>query len=616
MSIVGILFAVLGLSFLIFIHELGHYLMAKRAGMKIEVFSIGMGKPIISWNQNGVKWQICYLLFGGYVRIAGMEGEKGKEPYQIKGGFYSKKPIHRLLVAGAGPFVNIVFALFLFAIVYFAGGQMKPFSGHTKVIGAVDKGSQIAEAGITAGDSIISIDDRAYGGFNDVLIQGMLKHKNNVKVVFNHQGEQVIQEKVRLYSPEKNLASKQFPDEWRSMGVLSPANYVISNGFTPLEEEFAPLKDSGLQKNDRIVYVDGETIYSLLQLSDVIGKDIALVTVLRDGKKMHMQVPRIALGDLKLTDAQKNEFIDSKREMNLEGAFATTQFIPFLVSEGLHVQEELSLIDDELVVTEDNSLQKGDKILAVSGINVSTPAEFYEAISSRKCVVIVSNMGEQGVSSLDSDADFLGGLDSQVIAKMESSIGTEQKTSCSGYRFLNVVEVATRGQYLEKANPELIAFYKKKYDKEDFNNFMAKHTLFSGVALKDKEVVYNPHPFAVAGDIMSEMVFSFKGLFTGSISPKHMSGPVGMVKVVHDQSKGSLLTGIYWLGLISLNLGLMNLLPLPVLDGGHICFTLYEMITKKRIKAKTMQKMMMPFIFLLIFFFAYVTFYDVVKVFS
>jgi regulator of sigma E protease len=145
---------------------------------------------------------------------------------------------------------------------------------------------------------------------------------------------------------------------------------------------------------------------------------------------------------------------------------------------------------------------------------------------------------------------------------------------------------------------------------------MSKHTLFSGTLLKDKEVVYNPHPFAVAGDIMSEMVFSFKGLFTGSISPKHMSGPVGMVKIVHDGSKGSLLTGVYWLGLISLNLGLMNLLPLPVLDGGHICFTLYEVITKKRIKAKTMQKMMMPFIFLLIFFFAYVTFYDVIKVFS
>ena len=68
--------ALLGLSFLIFIHELGHYFMARRVGMRIEVFSIGLGKPIYSWMFQGVKWQFCYLPFGGYVQIAG-EKEEG-----------------------------------------------------------------------------------------------------------------------------------------------------------------------------------------------------------------------------------------------------------------------------------------------------------------------------------------------------------------------------------------------------------------------------------------------------------------------------------------------------------------------------------------------------------
>ena len=135
MSIASILFAVFGLSFLIFIHELGHYFVAKWAGMKIEVFSIGMGKPIVSWKKNGVKWQICYLLLGGYVKIAGMEGENGKEPHQIRNGFYSKKPLPRIAVAAAGPAVNIVFALLVFAGIYFYGGQEKPFSQYTKLAG-------------------------------------------------------------------------------------------------------------------------------------------------------------------------------------------------------------------------------------------------------------------------------------------------------------------------------------------------------------------------------------------------------------------------------------------------------------------------------------------------
>ena len=65
--------------------------------MKIEVFSIGLGKPLFSWMHRGVKWQICPLLFGGYVRIAGMDKEGDKEPYEISDGFYAKGPWAHLI---------------------------------------------------------------------------------------------------------------------------------------------------------------------------------------------------------------------------------------------------------------------------------------------------------------------------------------------------------------------------------------------------------------------------------------------------------------------------------------------------------------------------------------
>jgi regulator of sigma E protease len=74
-SILYLALAILGLGFLIFIHELGHYIVARREGMRVEVFAIGFGKPIYSWMFQGVKWQICMLPFGGYVKIAGMQKE-------------------------------------------------------------------------------------------------------------------------------------------------------------------------------------------------------------------------------------------------------------------------------------------------------------------------------------------------------------------------------------------------------------------------------------------------------------------------------------------------------------------------------------------------------------
>src|ERR1700730_4235279 len=95
-NLLHIFFAILGLSFLIFIHELGHYWMARRLGMRVEVFSIGFGTPIYSWERDGVRWQIGWLLFGGYVKIAGMETGEQQDPYAIKDGFFGKKPLDRI----------------------------------------------------------------------------------------------------------------------------------------------------------------------------------------------------------------------------------------------------------------------------------------------------------------------------------------------------------------------------------------------------------------------------------------------------------------------------------------------------------------------------------------
>lgn len=615
MSIASILFAILGLSFLIFIHELGHYYMAKKSGMNIEVFSIGMGKPIFSWMRDGVKWQVCYMLFGGYVKIAGMEGENGKEPYQVMGGFYSKKPIYRLLVAGAGPFVNIVFALLVFAGIYYVGGQEKPFSQFTSVVGSVDPTSHIYEEGIRPGDKILAVNNTPYGGFRDVVMQGMLKNTSSVSIVFDKGNGDLFEEAIKLYSPDRGLVANSFPKEWKTMGVLSPASYVVAGKFSEKEKEYAPLAASGILENDRVVYVDGTIIYSVAQLSEVVNKDIALVTVDRDGEKIHLQIPRVVLGDLKLSEEQRDEFVDYKRDMDLEGAIASTYFIPYLVSEGLYVQDGLSFIEDDREVVE-TKLLSGDKILAVAGMPVATAADFYEAIAERRCLVMVNNKAMENPLWKDADGVFLSGLDKKQIAEMEAKIGDSIEGNVGTYRFLKPSQPVSYKSYLEKTNIEALEKNKKALPPEEYSEIISKQTLFSGMNIKDEKVVYNPGPFTLAKDVLNDIVFSLKALFSGKVSPKHMSGPVGMVKIVHDGSKSSLTTGFYWLGMISLNLGFMNLLPIPVLDGGHICFTLYEVVTKKKIKAKTMQRMVMPFVALIIFFFAYVTFHDLIKVFS
>src|SRR5882757_1486298 len=105
-SLLYLLLAILGLGFLIFIHELGHYWMARRVGMRVETFAIGFGRPIFSWMHDGTKWQIGWLPFGGYVKIAGVESDPNVDLYSISDGFYGKGPWARIKVAFMGPLVN------------------------------------------------------------------------------------------------------------------------------------------------------------------------------------------------------------------------------------------------------------------------------------------------------------------------------------------------------------------------------------------------------------------------------------------------------------------------------------------------------------------------------
>ncbi len=142
-----------------------------------------------------------------------------------------------------------------------------------------------------------------------------------------------------------------------------------------------------------------------------------------------------------------------------------------------------------------------------------------------------------------------------------------------------------------------------------------KEYIFLGSEVHDKSITYNPTPFILVKNFLVETYRTLSSLVTGHLSPKFLAGPIGIGKIMFDGWKVGVGQAMYWLGLISLNLGVINLLPLPVLDGGHIMFCLYEMITRRRISPKVMEKMVLPFVILIITFFIYVTYHDIARFF-
>lgn len=158
---------------LVFIHEMGHFLVARYFGVKVEVFSIGFGREVTGWtDKHGTRWKVGWLPLGGYVRFAGdmngasMEDPKWRDlPASERAGIFHAKPVgQRALIVLAGPLANFLAAIAILASFAFVYGEVS----RPPVIATVQPGSPADKAGLQVGDRIVSINARPVRSFDDV----------------------------------------------------------------------------------------------------------------------------------------------------------------------------------------------------------------------------------------------------------------------------------------------------------------------------------------------------------------------------------------------------------------------------------------------------------------
>jgi len=609
-SIFYFILSALGLSFIVFIHELGHYLVAKKLGMKIEVFSVGFGKPIFVWYRGEVKWQICFLLFGGYVKIAGMAKEDGRELHQIEGGFFNKTPWQRIQVAIVGPLVNIVFALLVFTVLWGLGGRLKPFEDSTHIIGRVDPKSELYSLGVKAGDTITTYNGHKYAGFRDLIYNGALKG-GKIGISGTKWNYYTGKESPYAYTLEP-YHTEILHKEFTTIGVLGSAEIITFDSFDPANGSFSPMQNSGIEKGDRVVWANGELIFSRSQLSDLVNQNAVFITYERKGKIYQTNIPRVLIKDLRMDSSMKEELGDWRRTMGIEKPLDQSYFIPYEIDDQAMIQGTFSFIDSELEPLYPTPiLEKGDKILSCNGISVEDGLAFFKEVGNKKVLLMVQkNIEPFSMTWLNQDEKFRTSVDWQGIETLSQEIGVNSIKEEGNLRLLHPVVPISYAAFIEKTTAS-----KKGINPIVPIDILDKEYLFLGAITVSESVTYNPLPTTVFTDMLVDSWKTIKSLVTGSLSPKWLSGPVGMVKIMHDGWKQGIKDAFYWIGLISLNLGIINLLPIPVLDGGYIFFSLWEMITKKRIPAKAMEKMLLPFVILLIMLFIYTTYQDISRLF-
>ena len=220
---------------LVFIHEMGHYLVARWFGVGAESFSIGFGREVAGWtDKRGTRWKVGWLPLGGYVKFVGdmspvsMPGEVEQvTPEERKRSFHHRPVWQRFLIVLAGPLANFILAIFIFAAFYSAYGKPET----PAVVGSVRAGSAAEQSGLREGDRILSVAGQRTEYFQD--IQGVTSLRPNYQVEIRFErGNDVRSVAARLGAEER---ADEFGQKYvvGLLGIVPPQ--VIYQRLSPID---------------------------------------------------------------------------------------------------------------------------------------------------------------------------------------------------------------------------------------------------------------------------------------------------------------------------------------------------------------------------------------------
>lgn len=258
------------LGVIIVVHEAGHLLVAKAFGVRVLTFSVGFGKRIWGIRRGETEYRLSAVPLGGYVRLGGENPDENTgDPRE----FLNKPRWQRILVYLAGPLMNVLLAILLFAILFMVGIELTNLPEMPPVVGEVEQGSSADTAGIQRGDRIVAINGTPAESWQEIFMGLVASPKKPVQLQVEREGQRfsasVTPREIRPY--EGDLA-----------GILPILRAKVTQVFPG-----QPAEKAGLLPDDEIRALDGRPVTERQEFIDYIGqragKPVA-VTVMRRGQ--------------------------------------------------------------------------------------------------------------------------------------------------------------------------------------------------------------------------------------------------------------------------------------------------------------------------------------------
>jgi regulator of sigma E protease len=570
---------------LILVHELGHFLTAKWFGVRVRQFALGFGPPILRWKRGDTEYSLRSIPLGGFVDLAGEhpEAEGADDPKALW-----RRPVwQRIVVFSAGVVMNALAAIVFFSVAFLIGVNVI-----APIAGEILPGSPAEKAGIRAGDRILALgvvgqEPTPIQAFDDLMYTVTLENAGTVFTIEIERPADAGAEPVR-----KTFLVKSFRPEGSlgpMFGINVPQDTVLAKMLTT-----SPAYQAGLKVGDRILAVDGKPVTFLHQAAETLEQAPAGPVVLTIERKGRNQ-------DLRIDPAELKEY-----RYGLAPPTGVQKVLPDSPAEKA-------------------GIRKGDRVVQAGEARWPTPGEVSDAVRAAgvggSVDLVLARGGERvevtcQVAMMDAEDGqkpmiglaMAGAVGDPVqIGQVEAGGAAERAGLRPGDIILSVGpdgkmpgdwNEAISELVREPGAPVAVTVERGSQvvettlapDAVPYERFMLE-----GIAAKPVYValprIYNP--LAAAGEGLKRTRLWFRRIYTtipqmirGQVSTQTVGGPVLIVQAslaIAEQGLGTLMT--FW-GMLGVSLAVLNFLPLPPFDGGHVLFAIIAKIKGSHVSLK------------------------------
>jgi regulator of sigma E protease len=500
---------------LVFVHELGHFALAKAFGVRVLKFSLGFGPRLVGFTFRGTEYCIGLVPFGGFVKMLGEDPGDRVKPEDLEHAFHTQSLWRRFLIVLAGPAMSLIFPALIYFVVFLGQTEMAP-----PVIGTVVAGHP-ADGKLLPGDRVISIDDDPVGSFQEVRER-----------IAESPGRPL---RFRVRRGDAEVDATVTPVSVRIERPLGVVEYVgragISAGFPmsviAVRPGVSPASRAGLHTFDLVTSYAGRPIARAVELERTLNSSRGATVPVSFLRPRAVNGALGGLCDLEVLDPGLAMITPDPGE----GDVATRTGIE---------SPDLYIADVPVRSAEyEMGLRRGDKILLLDGV----PPASYEAFRES---MLAGGSRQHEVSFRHEGREVAGAF------ALRPSVWTDE----FGQRYTGLV-------------------------------FRTDHWL----PTVSEATVPNPAPTTYAirhawretGEVLQFLSLTIVRLLQGRLPISTVGGPM----MIYDATRSTATDGVWgflWLmALVSVNLGLLNLLPIPTLDGGHLLFFVIEGATRRAV---------------------------------